>query len=83
MPVDFLTPTQRQRYGRYPDSLPADELARNFHLDDKDRECIANKRRDCSRLGFALQLATVLIARASNAGGTPLRSVLAIVTVSS
>jgi hypothetical protein len=59
MPVDFLTPMQRQRYGRYPDSLPADELARNFHLDDKDRECIANKRRDSSRLGFALQLATV------------------------
>jgi TnpA family transposase len=59
MPVDFLTTTQRQRYGRYPDSLSPDELARHFHLDDDDREWIANKRRDSSRLGFALQLATV------------------------
>ena len=59
MPVDFLTTTQRQRYGRYPDSLSPDELARHFHLDDDDREWIANKRRDSSRLGCALQLATV------------------------
>ena len=56
MPVDFLTTTQRQRYGRYPNSLSPDKLARNFHLDDDDREWIANKRRDSSRLGFALQL---------------------------
>jgi Domain of unknown function (DUF4158) len=59
MPVDFLTAAQRQRYGHYPDSLSADELARNFHLDDDDRERIANKRRDSGRLGFALQLVTV------------------------
>jgi len=59
MPVDFLTSTQRQNYGRCPVSFSADELARNFHLDDDDREWIATKRRDSSRLGFALQLATV------------------------
>ena len=59
MPVDFLTLTQRQSYGRYPASLSMHELARNFHLGDEDRECIANKRRDSSRLGFTLQLATV------------------------
>ena len=59
MPVSFLSTTQRERYGRYPESLSADELARYFHLDDDDREWIATKRRDSSRLGYALQLTTV------------------------
>jgi TnpA family transposase len=58
MPVDFLTPTQRQRYGCYPDSLSPEELARFFHLDDDDHQWIAGKRRDSSRLGYALQLTT-------------------------
>ena len=44
MPVSFLSSPQRQRYGRYPESLSADELARYFHLDDDDREWIATKR---------------------------------------
>jgi hypothetical protein len=59
MPVSFLSTTQRERYGRYPASLSADELARYFHLDDDDREWIATKRRDSSRLGYALQLTAV------------------------
>lgn len=59
MPVNFLSTTQRERYGYYPESLSTDERARYFHLDDDDREWIATKRRDSSRLGYALQLATV------------------------
>ena len=59
MPVSFLSTTQRERYGRYPDALSSEELARYFHLDDDDREWIATKRRDSTRLGYALQLTTV------------------------
>lgn len=59
MPVNFLSTTQRERYGDYPESLSTDELARYFYLDDDDREWIATKRRDSSRLGYALQLTTV------------------------
>jgi hypothetical protein len=59
MPVSFLSVTQRERYGRYPDTLSSEELARYFHRDDDDREWIATKRRDSSRLGYALQLTTV------------------------
>lgn len=58
MPVSFLSTTQRERYGRYPDVLSSEELARYFHLDDDDREWIATKRRDSHRLGYALQLTT-------------------------
>lgn len=59
MPVSFLSTLQRERYGRYPDDLCDEELARYFHLNDADREWIATKRRDSSRLGYALQLTTV------------------------
>ena len=55
MPVDFQTPAQRERYGRYPDTLSPQELARYFHLDDEDLDWTARKRRDSSRLGYALQ----------------------------
>lgn len=59
MPVSFLTLIQRERYGRYPDELSTIELARYFYLNDDDLEWIASKRRDFTRLGYALQLTTV------------------------
>ncbi len=40
MAVSVLSTTQRERDGRYPDTLSADALARYVHLDDDDRAWI-------------------------------------------
>ncbi len=55
----FLTSGQRAAYGRYDGPPTVAELDQFFVLDDEDRRLIAGRRRDSSRLGFALQLTTL------------------------
>lgn len=46
-------------YGRYPDTLSADQLHHYFRFDERDRAVLGQKKGKHNRLGYALQLATV------------------------
>ncbi|SCL72649.1 DUF4158 domain-containing protein [Micromonospora peucetia] len=59
MAVEFLTDEQAAGYGAFGRAPSRMELERYFFLDDADRELIQDKRRDHSRLGFAVQLTSV------------------------
>ncbi len=53
MPVSFLSPAQCDNYAKYPTDLPLDIVSTLFFLDDQDKEWVASKRGDFSRLGYA------------------------------
>lgn len=59
MPVDFLTPAQRDAYGRYAGAPGRDELERYFHLSDDDCLTVQTLRGHHNRLGYAVQLTSV------------------------
>ena len=59
MPTRFWGDAQRARYGRFPDVVDDEDIARCFHLDERDRSVIASLRGAHNRLGFALQLGAV------------------------
>ena len=44
MPVSFLTIQQKERYGRYPTTVSANDLAGYFYLNDDDLDWISKKR---------------------------------------
>jgi len=56
MPVDFLTEAERERWQRFPDTVPQDDLFVFFQLSDEAKGEVRRQRDSQNRLGYALQL---------------------------
>jgi TnpA family transposase len=59
LPVEFLSQQAKSSYGQFTGDPSENDLTRYFYLDETDLIYINKKRNDSTRLGFALQLATV------------------------
>jgi hypothetical protein len=56
MPIDFLTPAERDRLNRFPDPIPDEDLRVFFTLSDREMQEVQKQRGAPNQLGFALQL---------------------------
>ncbi len=59
MPAQILTPEQVARYGHYTGEPSPAQLAKYFHLDDRDISNLSRWHEGRTRLGYALQLCAV------------------------
>ena len=56
MPVGFLSQADRERFNRFPETIPHDDLVAYFLLTEPDLAQVQRCREETTRLGFALQL---------------------------
>lgn len=59
MSTSFLTAAERDRWQRFPETIPQDDLAVYFLLSADDQREVNRQREPCNRLGYALQLGTL------------------------
>jgi TnpA family transposase len=59
MPVGFLTQADKERFNRFPETIPHDDLVAFFLLTERDLAEVQQCREEHTRLGFALQLCTL------------------------
>src|SRR5262244_2204974 len=59
MSTSFLTAAERDRWQRFPETIPQDDLAVYFLLSADDQREVNRPREPCNRLGYALQLCTL------------------------
>jgi TnpA family transposase len=56
MSTSFLTVAERDRWQRFPETIPQDDLAVYFLLSQDDQREVHRQREPFNRLGYALQL---------------------------